>query len=396
MTTPSVGDPRLRIAVRGPGEQVYPVYVGRGLLSRLGDLVADLAPAHRHVLVSDDEVAALYALSTADALASAGLSVELLTFEAGEKRKTRSTWADLIDRMLAAGVGRDAAVVALGGGVTGDLAGFVASTYMRGIPLVAVPTSLLAMLDSSIGGKTGVDTPAAKNAVGTFHHPRLVVVDPDLLATLPVPHRRAGLAEAVKVAAMRDAGTFEWIERHATGLLQGQPPALETLVAECLRLKADVVVADPLESGERQVLNFGHTVGHALETLAGFDLLHGEAVAAGMRVEARMGEATGKSETGTAARLDAVLAACGVPDVLSASGTGDRFGDELTGGRIFETAASDKKARRGQVRWIFPARIGEAARGADGGWSHAFSGSETVALLDGALRAIADVRDSAS
>lgn len=392
------GEPLLRVEVPGARATAYPVYVGCGLLPRLGELIVDLAPAHRHVIVADDEVAGLYGARAVEALASVGLSGELLSFEAGEARKTRDTWVELTDRMLAAGVGRDAVVVALGGGVTGDLAGFVASTYMRGIPLVAVPTSLLAMLDSSIGGKTGVDTPTVKNAVGTFHHPCQVVVDPDLLATLPSPHRRAGLAEAVKIAAMREARSFEWIESHAAALAGGEPGAVEVLVTRCLRLKAGVVVADPRESAERQVLNFGHTAGHALETLAGFELLHGEAVAAGMRLEARMGEAVGMTEEGTAARLDAVLAACDVPDVLSSSSSvvvRDRFEDGLTGARIVEAAASDKKARRGRVRWVFPARIGEAAREAGGDWSHAFSESEAAVLLDRALRAIADVRDSA-
>ena len=392
---PSVAEaPPHRVRVPAANELTYPVHVGRGLFARLGELVSRALPAHRYVVIADDVVGALYGGRATATLAAAGLRSELLTFPAGERHKSRATWADLTDRMLAAGAGRDAAVVALGGGVTGDLAGFTAATYMRGLPFVGVPTSLLAMLDSAIGGKTGLDTPAGKNTVGALHHPRLVVVDPDLLRSLPPAERRAGLAEAVKTAAIADEELFGWIEARAASLLDGDIAALAHLVTTCLRIKAEVVEADPEETGRRQVLNFGHTAGHALEALAGLSLPHGEAVAAGMRIEVRLGERAGVTEPGTAERLAAALDACGLPNVVVAEAT-ERFGGPVTAERLLEAAAADKKIRRGAIRWVLLRRIGAVARAAGGSWSHALAPEELPARLATALRAAANVRDSA-
>lgn len=388
--------PTFRVRVPGTPEGGYPVYVGRGVFDGLGELVARVAPAHRYVVIADADVGELYGDRAMEALAGAGLQCELLTFAAGERRKSRATWAELTDRMLTAGIGRDAAVVAIGGGVTGDLAGFTAATYMRGLPVVVAPTSLLAMLDSAVGGKTGVDTPAGKNTVGAFHHPRLVVVDPDLLSTLAPAHRRAGLAEAVKTAAIADADLFAWIEANASGLAAGDSAALGRLVTACLRIKAEVVAGDPEESGRRAILNFGHTAGHALEALAEFTLLHGEAVAAGMRIEARLGEGADVTEPGTAERLAAVLDACGLPDLVGGGEAGERFGGPVTAGRLLAAASIDKKIRRGAVRWVLLRRIGAVAREVGEGWSHGFAPEELSARLAAALRVAADVRDSAS
>ncbi|MFW6085020.1 MAG: 3-dehydroquinate synthase [Gemmatimonadota bacterium] len=388
--------PPLRVGLSGTAEGGYPVHIGRGLLDRLGELVARAAPADRYVVIADAEVGALYGVRATASLTAAGLRSVTLTFPAGERSKSRATWAELTDRMLSAGVGRDGAIVALGGGVTGDLAGFTASTYMRGLPFVVVPTSLLAMLDSAIGGKTGLDTPAGKNTVGAFHHPCLVVVDPDLLGTLPSAQRRAGLAEAVKSAAIADEALFGWIEERAASLREGDIAALEYLVTSCLRIKAEVVAADPEEAGRRQVLNFGHTAGHALEALAELRLPHGEAVAAGMRLEARLGEGAGVTQPGTAGRLAAALDSCGLPDAIAAAGASERFGGPVTAERLLDAAAADKKARRGAVRWVLLRRIGEVARAADGGWAHALPDEGLSTRLSAALRAAADVRDSAS
>lgn len=387
--------PPLRVRLPGAEESAYPVHVGCGLLDHLGELVEQIVPAHRYVVIADAEVGALYGDRATASLAAAGLDFDLLTFPAGERSKSRATWAGLTDRMLSAGIGRDAAIVALGGGVTGDLAGFTASTYMRGLPFVGVPTSLLAMLDSAIGGKTGLDTPAGKNTVGAFHHPRLVVVDPDLLRTLPPAQRRSGLAEAVKTAAIADEGLFGWIEARAASLREGDIAALEHLVATCLRIKAEVVEADPGEAGRRQVLNFGHTAGHALEALAGLSLPHGEAVAAGLRIEARLGEGAGVTELGTAERLAAALDACGLPNAVGAARASERFGGPVTAERLLEAAAADKKGRRGAVRWVLLRRIGEVGRDPAGNWSHALVDRELAPRLAAALRAAADVRDSA-
>lgn len=376
---------RLRVAVPEDPGGGYLVHVGQGLLERLGELAADSAPADRYAIIADDRVGELYGERAVEALARANQRARLFTFPSGEASKSRESWAALTDRMLAAGYGRDAAVVALGGGVSGDLAGFVAATYMRGLPLVAVPTSLLAMLDSSVGGKTAIDVPGTKNAVGAFHDPALVVVDPALLATLPAAHLAAGLAEAVKAAAIRDPDLFGRIEALAGELAAGELEPLTRLIERCIRIKADVVSIDPRERGLREVLNFGHTAGHALEVLSGYELLHGRAVAAGMRIEAQLGEAAGITEEGTAARLGAVLTACGVAEPAVPGPTPSE---------LIEAAASDKKVRQGAIRWVLLERLGSVARAPDGSWSFALPAEDAARWLSGALRATAHVRDS--
>ena len=376
---------RLEVVVPGIPDRSYPVIVERGGLPRLGELCAEHAPAHRYAIIADSRVAELYGDAARTALSSAGLASDLVPFPAGEWNKSRETWAELSDALLALGLGRDAVVVALGGGVTGDLAGFVAATFMRGVPVVQVPTTLLAMLDSSVGGKTGVDTQVAKNAIGAFHHPELVLVDPDLLSTLAPFQRTAGLAEGVKVAAMRDAELFRWIERRAADLATGEPEAIGTLIERSVALKAAVVAEDPLERGARAALNFGHTVGHALESLSGFSLLHGEAVALGMRIEARVGEAIGITEVGTARRLDGLLSTCGLPDELDPDWSAEA---------ILEAARPDKKARSGAIRWSLPARIGRAAADAEGAPTHAIPAEICARELAAALRSASEVPDS--
>lgn len=351
------------IRVRAPGRPAadYEVRVERGALERLGELCVQTAPAHLYAVIADTRVAELYGQAAVRSLERAGAEAVLAPFPAGEWNKTREEWARLTDRLLREGVGRDAAVVALGGGVTGDLAGFVAASYMRGLPVVQVPTSLLAMVDSAVGGKVGVDTPAGKNLVGAFHHPRLAVVDPELLLTL-APHQRwAGLAEVVKTAAIRDADFFAWLESVAEDLRNGEEGALEEAVVRSVRHKAEVVTADPAEAGLREILNFGHTVAHALELLAGYELLHGEAVAAGMRAEARLGERLGVTDAGTTGRIVALLDACGLRG---------RPEEERAAGAVWRAARHDKKARAGRVRCVLLRRVGEVAPAAADRWAH--------------------------
>lgn len=396
MTDAPASESILRVGVPTAPAPTYPVRLERGAFRRLGELVAELGTWSRAVVVADSNVAGLYGEDAVRSLEAAGTAAGLETFPAGEAAKSRSTWSELTDRLLAAGIGRDGLVVALGGGVTGDLAGFVAATCMRGLPWVVVPTSLLAMLDSAVGGKTAVDTPAGKNLVGAFHHPRLVVADPDLLATLPPAHVRAGLAEGVKTAAIRDVALFAWMEEHAAELRGGDTEALGRLVRECVRHKAEIVAADPEEAGLRQILNFGHTAGHALELLSGYSMLHGEAVAAGMRVESRLGEVLGVTETGSAERLARLLDACGLPDSLAAPAEERPFEGEMTPTALLAAARGDKKARSGQVRWVLLERIGAVAPDGDGTWSHAPEARQLAGGLAAAFPAAADVRDSAS
>lgn len=343
--------------------------------------------ADRVVVVSDEQVAGLYGDAAIESLRGAGLRADLLTFPAGEASKSAFTWAELSGRLFESGCGRDAGLVALGGGVTGDLAGFVAATYMRGIEFAIVPTTLLAMLDSSVGGKTGVNTPHGKNLLGAFHHPTIVLIDPDLLATLPLRRRRSGLAEAVKMAAILDDDFFVWCEDEAVRLAAGDPEALERLIETSVRAKAIVVADDPSETNRRQILNFGHTAAHALESLSGLVMDHGEAVALGMRLEARLGEAFGVTASGTAARLDALLARLELDPSVP---------PEATARSIVSAASTDKKRRAGVTRWVFLERIGAVARDAAGAWSHALEPAEVAAALAPALRAMSNVRDSSA
>lgn len=375
----------LRVRVPGPGGEGYRVHVAPGALERLGAICRREAPAHRYAVVSDETVAGLYGEPALAALEDDGCRAELHAFPPGEASKSREEWARLTDRLLSAGHGRDSAVVALGGGVTGDLAGFVAATFLRGVPVVQVPTTLLAMLDSSVGGKTAVDTPEGKNLVGAFHHPAAVVIDPETLSTLPGRHVASGLAEAVKAAAVADAALAGWMEERAPALAGGDAEALTGLVRRCVAIKARVVEDDPEEAGPRQVLNFGHTVGHALEARSGWTLLHGQAVAAGMRAEARLGEAMDVTEPGTARRVAGLLDACGHRERPEA---------DLEPAALLRAASTDKKARRGEVRFVLLERLGRVARGPDGAWTHPLPRGAAEGLLAAALRPASEGADS--
>ncbi len=367
----------LRIGVPGREPTAYEVRVQRGGFDDLATLCLRDAPAHRYAVIADSRVAAVYGERALAAFEREGSLAQLFAFPAGERNKRREEWARLSDEMLAAGFGRDAAVVALGGGVTGDLAGFVAATYMRGLPFIQVPTTLLAMLDSSVGGKTGVDTHEAKNPIGAFHQPRLVLVDPDLLASLPASQLASGLAEAVKAAAIADAALFAWLEEHAEALRAPDLDLLTQLIERAVAIKAGIVEEDPNETGRRETLNFGHTVGHALEALGGYTVLHGEAVAAGMRIETRIGELTGLTEQGTAERLRALLERCGLDRPVE---------QEHAVEALLDAARSDKKVRRGMMRCVLLSRIGQVARAADGSFSHEIPPDRAHELLRSALR----------
>jgi 3-dehydroquinate synthase len=354
----------------GTGETAYDVLVGRGLLAELPTLLSRHAPAQRYVVITDDQVERTYARRAAN-----DLSAPLLSFPAGEARKTRETWADLTDRLLAHHVGRDAVIVAVGGGVVGDLAGFVAATYLRGIPFVQVPTTLLAMIDASIGGKTGVNSPAGKNLVGAFHQPRLVLADLGTLDSLPAPQLAAGIAEAVKHGVIADAEYFAFLEREGAAVADRKDPALERLVARSVEIKAGIVSADEREAGVRAALNFGHTVGHAIESASGYSLLHGEAVAIGMAYEALLAETLGIAEPGTASRLSAVLTAYRLPVTRPLAASVDQ---------LISRMRNDKKARSGDLRFALPRTIGAMHGGVASGW--------TVAVSEGAVRELLAVK----
>jgi 3-dehydroquinate synthase len=356
-----------------PRDATYDVIVGRAIWDRLPRLLHERCPAHRYAVVTDSRVGALYGERLLALLAGAGLAARSFVFPAGEWNKVRDTWADLSDRMVAAGIGRDAAVVALGGGVAGDLAGFVAATLYRGIPYVQVPTTVLAMVDSSIGGKTGIDLPAGKNLVGAFHSPRFVLADIDTLATLARNQIAAGCAEAIKHGVIADAAYADAVAGAAPGCLARSLDQLEQVVEGSVRIKSAIVASDALEHGRRQVLNFGHTVGHAVEACSGYTLLHGEAIAIGMAAEASLAETTGLAGPGLRRRvldlLDRYELPTTVPDTVSC--------DDL-----LEAMRSDKKVRAGAIRFALPAAIGAMAHSVDGAWTVDVGPDEIRTALD--------------
>jgi 3-dehydroquinate synthase len=345
----------------------YPIIVETGAIGRVAELIRERAPAHHYAIISDENVAPRYLATISDALArelgtgQASERIHPVVIPSGEEHKTREQWATITDTLLALGCGRDTTVIALGGGVIGDLAGFVAATYMRGVAVVQVPTTLLAMVDASVGGKTAVDTRAGKNTVGAFHPPALVVIDPSTLATLPQRELRAGLAEVIKHGVIADRGEIESVNRIVPELVAARAPSreLESLIERSVRIKAGIVASDEREHGRRKVLNFGHTVGHGVEAASGYMLLHGEAVAIGMVAEARLAERAGVAESGTAAAVEHAVMVTGLPTRIPAT---------LLPDRVLALMQSDKKRRRGTLEYALPKRLGEMA-GESSAWA---------------------------
>jgi 3-dehydroquinate synthase len=333
----------ISVAVRHAGGD-YPVLIEPGLTRRLREQIERFLPGRRIAVITDRTVARAI---------PHGLDVPTLVIAPGEGSKTRGRWSALTDRLLGFGFGRDAGIVALGGGVVGDLAGFVAATYLRGIPWLQVPTSLLAMVDASVGGKTGVNTPDGKNLVGAFHPPEAVLADPDALHTLHRDHVAAGLVEAIKHGVVADAGYFEWIEQHRERLLSLDPERVAELIARSVRIKAAIVSEDERESGRRAVLNAGHTIGHAIERVAGYSILHGDAVAIGLVAEAGLAHRAGLADGELAPRIGRLLAQLDRPVTIAPAWSADALLDAMQ---------HDKKVRDGTIRFALPNTLGVMAR----------------------------------
>ena len=333
----------------------YDVHIEAGLLSSLPALLERALAGRRPAVISDDAVAERFDSAIQSAAPTR------LHFPAGELSKNRETWARLSDELLSRGLGRDSGLVAFGGGVTGDLAGFVAATYMRGIPYVQVPTTLLAMVDAAVGGKVGVDTRFGKNLIGAFHPPALVVADPETLTTLPDREFRSGLAETVKHGLIADAGYFEWIEAHAAQIQARDLAALTELVRRSIEIKALVVSEDEREAGRREVLNAGHTVAHALEQVTRYTMPHGEAVALGLVTECRLAARLGVADLALSGRVAGLLGALGLPVELPRG---------LASAALLEAMQLDKKTRGDEVRMALPALLGGMHR-AGHSWSTA-------------------------
>ncbi len=331
------------------GRRSYPIHIGAGLYARSG-LLTPYVDGRRVAVVTNDTVAPLY-LDRVRAVLGGNRPVAVVLPD-GEQYKTLATLDRLVGELLNARCDRQTLLIALGGGVIGDLVGFAAACYQRGVPFIQMPTTLLAQVDSSVGGKTGVNHALGKNMIGAFHQPRAVIIDTDTLATLPDRELRAGLAEVIKYGLIRDAAFFDWIEQNLPRLLRRDPDALAYAIERSCRNKAEVVALDERESGPRALLNFGHTFGHALETALGYgEWLHGEAVAAGMVAAAELSRRLGWLRDEDCARIAAVIAAAGLPVRLPAS---------VDGARLRELMCIDKKVAGGRVRLVLLRGIGNA------------------------------------
>jgi 3-dehydroquinate synthase len=335
------------------GRRSYGVRVGPGLLGAMGDAVAALPGVTGAAIVTDSNVRPLYGPRLSDALAAAGIQAALIEFPAGEANKNLSTVANVLDALLAItpAVDRSTVVVALGGGVVGDLAGFVAAVALRGMRFYQCPTSLLADVDASVGGKTGVDHQAGKNLIGAFHQPSGVMIDVETLKTLPRRELIGGLAECVKHAVIRDASLLDYIEDRAEDILACLPGVMTELIARNVAIKAQVVAADEREAGQRAHLNYGHTVGHAIEALAGYgELSHGQAVALGMVAANRLAVGRGLLDEQSAQRIERLLSKLELPT--------RRPG--LDADKVWWIMQHDKKALAGRIRMVLPTKLGAA------------------------------------
>ncbi len=328
----------------------YEIQIEPGLLGRLGERVRQVAPHHLAALMADATVYNPYGGKARESLAAAGYRVIAEPIEAGEERKSLATANELYGLLIDAKMERKSPVIALGGGVMGDLVGFAASTYLRGVPFIQCPTTLLAMVDASVGGKVGVNLPQGKNLVGSFYQPMLVLVDTDTLATLPPRELRCGLAECVKHGVIRDAKLFAWIEDHLDAIQRLDSASLVELVRRNVQIKANVVMADEKETGERAHLNFGHTFGHAVEATSGYGVYHhGEAVALGMVAATRLAVNLGRCPNELLERLVRLLERIGLPT---------RAADLAPTAKLLETMRVDKKVAGGHIRLILPDRLG--------------------------------------
>jgi 3-dehydroquinate synthase len=329
-------------------DRSYPIVIGAGLLQSR-ELLEQYLPARDAVLISNTIVAPVYADRVKSALGERRV-IEVILPD-GEQHKTLSTASRVFDVLIANRIGRDAVLLALGGGVIGDLVGFVAACYQRGVAFVQIPTTLLAQVDSSVGGKTAVNHPGGKNMIGAFHQPQAVIADTDSLKTLPDRELRAGLAEIIKYGLICDANFFGWIEANIAALLARSPEALETAIHRSCRIKADIVERDEREGGERALLNLGHTFGHAIESATGYvEWLHGEAVGTGLLIAADMSARMGALDASVVVRLRELLQRIGLPVQAP------RIGAQ----RAFDYMQLDKKVQAGRVRLILLEGLGKA------------------------------------
>ncbi|MDP9837516.1 3-dehydroquinate synthase [Neorhizobium huautlense] len=339
------------------GDRAYDILIGPGLIGRAGGEITSRIKGRKVAIVTDENVAPLYLEALTDALQTDGIEVASLTLPAGEKTKSLDHLAAVCDMALAARIERNDAIIALGGGVIGDLAGFAAGIVRRGVRFVQIPTSLLSQVDSSVGGKTGVNSRHGKNLLGVFHQPDLVLADTDTLNTLSEREFRAGYAEVAKYGLIDKPDFFEWLEKNWKDVFSGGPARAEAIAISC-QAKSDVVVEDEFENGRRALLNLGHTFGHALEAATQYDssrLVHGEGVAIGMALAYRFSARLNLASPDDAERVEAHLQAVGLPTRIS-----DIPGEVLPVERLMEAIAQDKKVKSGKLTFILTRGIGQS------------------------------------
>lgn len=333
------------------GDRSYPIYIGSGLLAR-AELIAERLRKKKVAIVTNDTVAPLYLAPFRLALESRGVEVLPITLPDGESHKNWQTLNRIFDSLLENHCERGTTIIALGGGVIGDLAGFAAAAFLRGVPYIQVPTTLLAQVDSAVGGKTAINHPLGKNMIGAFYQPRAVIIDTDTLATLQPREFAAGLAEVVKYGLIRDPALFDWLENNVTQLVKRDPKPLAHAIERSCAIKAEIVALDEREDGVRALLNLGHTFGHAIEAGMGYGAwLHGEAVAAGMVLAARLSQRLGLIAMQDVSRISALLARAGLPVTPP----------DLGLARFLELMRHDKKIEAGRIRFVLLNRIGDAA-----------------------------------
>lgn len=327
----------------------YPIWIENGILDDPIQWLPHSLSIDHYAIITDDHIQPLYGDTLLKKLRTLGLNAFLMSFPAGESAKNQNTQQQIFDALFREGCGRQTLILALGGGVVGDLAGFVAATYMRGIPYIQIPTSFLAMIDSSVGGKTGIDTPFGKNLIGAFWQPKAVIADTHCLNTLPMHHLVNGFIEALKMFLTHDAKSFQYARSHLDQLSAKNPIFLKTIMTKAVQIKANVVQADEKEQHERATLNFGHTFGHAIEILSQYELLHGFAVALGILVEAKLSELLGILPPEDYAQIESTLAELGI------RGNQLKYFDIDT---IIQHTQLDKKAKAGKARYVLLKTIG--------------------------------------
>ena len=342
---------RLRLELKGETDRSYDVLVGRGILNELHREIRRIGSFSSYGLVTDDSVRPLVAERLQANLRSHKINSELLSFPPGERAKNMEIVLQLCQQLVARGFDRKSLLIAVGGGVVGDIAGFAAAIFMRGIPYIQVPTTLLAQVDSAIGGKTGIDLPSGKNLLGAFHQPLMVVADPDVLGTLPVEIRREGFAEIIKAALIADSELFSLLENQGPNLLENASEVLETIIAKAAEVKCRVVSHDEHETGLRRILNFGHTLGHALEAASQYSLPHGQAVAAGMGVAIRFSQKWAGLDQDEADRALRLIQRLGLP-----SGLPRDIQSEL----LLSSLEQDKKIQGRVCHFVLIGKIGQA------------------------------------